>query len=684
MRSTITLLHSWTTKPLARLLDRLAPPPALVLLAIAVAIGLLTGYGAVLFIGALHLVQTWAEGLRATYGVQGMFLALGIGGALGAPLVVYLASEARGHGVPEVMEAIAVRGGRIRPRVAVVKAVASALTIGTGGSAGREGPIVQIGSALGSTVGQLLAFSEERIKILVAAGAASGIAATFNAPIAGVIFALEVILGEFSMGYFGIVVIAAVSASIVSQAHLGSAPAFIVPAYGLGSPVELGLYVLVGLASALLAIFFIKILYTAEDLFEKWRVPEVLKPVVGMLLTGVVALFYPQVLGPGLEFIGEAIAENMAMSLTLLAPLAVAKLVATSFTLGAGNSGGVFAPSLFAGAALGGSLGLVFREMFPYLGINPGAYALVGMAATFAGAARAPITAILIVFEMSNDYRLILPLMLATVISTFFAHAIHQESIYTLKLARRGIVIRHGRDIDIMESITVKQAMQRSPAVVQDDLPVSELGKAFAAHHVHGFPVVDKDGRLVGIVALSDYERATERPDFDQLKVRDIMTRDVIVVYPDESLWEALRKLGVRDVSRLPVVSRRDPRKLLGIIRRRDIIRAYNVAVARRSEIQQRMQELHMGSEGETEYVRLELPADAWAVGKRVSELPLPRECVLVSVRRGREVIIPHGDTLLQPGDRITIFTTRACVPVVGSLLIEGPGAESGANTSKE
>ncbi len=678
MKSALKCIGGWTTKPLARLLDRLAPPPALILSIIAVAIGLLTGYGAVLFIWALQQVQTWAEGMRSTYGVVGMLLALGIGGALGAPLVVYLASEARGHGVPEVMEAIAVRGGRIRPRVVVVKAIASALTIGSGGSAGREGPIVQIGSALGSTIGQLLAFSEERIKILVAAGAASGIAATFNAPIAGVIFALEVILGEFSMGYFGIVVIAAVSASIVSRAHLGSAPAFAVPAYGLGSPAELGLYVLVGLASALLAIFFIKILYTVEELFEKWRAPEVIKPVVGMLLTGGVAIIYPQVLGPGLHFIGEAIAENMAMSLSLLAPLAIAKLVATSFTLGAGNSGGVFAPSLFAGAALGGSMGLIFREMFPHLYINPGAYALVGMAATFAGAARAPITAILIVFEMSNDYRLILPLMLATVISAFLAHALHRESIYTLKLARRGIVIRHGRDIDVMESLTVEQAMQRSPAVVPEDLPVTELGKAFVARHVHGFPVVDEEGRLVGIVALSDYERATERPDVDKLKVKDIMTRDVVVVYPDESLWEALRKLGVRDVSRLPVVSRRDPHKLLGIVRRRDIIRAYNIAVAQRAEIRERMQELRMGSEGETEYVRLELPPEAWSVGKRVSELPLPKDCVLVSVRRGREVIIPHGDTLLQPGDRITVFTTRACVPVIKSLLIEGPKENNG------
>ena len=671
-----TLFERWAARPMARLLDRLAPPPALMLSIVAVVVGVATGYGAVIFIRILQYVQGIAEIVRNDYGVLGMFLALGVGGALGAPLIVYLASEARGHGVPEVMMAIAVQGGRIRPRVVVVKAIASALTIGSGGSAGREGPIVQIGSALGSTLGQWLAFSEERIKVLVAAGAAGGIAATFNAPIAGVIFALEVILGEFGVSYFGIVVIASVSASIVSRAFLDASPAFHVPAYGLNSIWEIPLYVVVGFISAFLAVFFIKILYKAEDVFESWHFPEVAKPVVGMLLTGVVALFYPQVLGPGLHFIGEAIAENMNLSIGLLAPLAIAKLVATSMTLGAGNSGGVFAPSLFAGAALGGTAGIIFHQLFPQLLINPGAYALVGMAATFAGAARAPITAILIVFEMSNDYRLILPLMLATVISTFIAQHIHPESIYTLKLARRGIVIRHGRDVDIMQSITVEQAMQRSPATVQEDLPVSELGQAFTAAHVHGFPVVNDKGELVGIVALSDYERAVGREDFDKLRVGDIMTRDLVVVYPDENLWEALRKLEVRDVSRLPVVSRRDPRRLLGIIRRRDILRAYNVAVARRAELQQRMQELSMDMEGDTEYMKLELPVDAWAANKRVRELNLPEDCVLVSIRRGRQVIIPHGNTVLKPGDRVTIFTTRSCEPLVNRILLEGPAKE--------
>ncbi len=656
-------------------LERLAVPPWLLYLTIAVIVGAATGYAAVLFIYSLQEVESVARYFHETYGALGIFLALGLAGMTGGPLVVYLAREARGHGVPEVIMALVVNRGRIRARVSVVKFLASALTIGAGGSAGREGPIVQIGAALGSTLGQWLAFAEERIKVLVAAGAASGIAAAFNAPIGGVIFALEVILGEFSIGYFGIVVIAAVVASVISQAYLGSAPAFHVPAYELGSPKELPLYVLVGLASALLAVLFIRMLYGMEDLFERWRIPEVLKPPIGLLLTGVIGVFYPQIFGPGLHFIGEAIAENMNLELTVLAPLVVVKLLATSFTLGAGNSGGVFAPSLFAGAALGGSLGIMFDRFFPGLPIQPGSYALAGMAATFAGAARAPITAILIVFEMSGDYRLILPLMLSTVIGTFFAQFLMSESIYTLKLVRRGITVRHGRAIDVMQGITVEQAMHRSPRTVYADMPLPELGKAFAREHVHGFPVLNARGELVGIVALRDYEQATTREDFMRLKVRDIMTRNLVVAYPDETLWDVMRKFGIHDVSRLPVVDRNNPRRLIGLIRRRDIIRAYNMAIARRAELEQRLQERALGPVENMEYVTIELPPYSPVVGKPVRELTLPRDCVLVSIRRGRQVVVPRGDTRLQAGDRVTVFTSREAREAVHRALVSVPSS---------
>ncbi len=659
----------------ARVIGRLGTPAVLLSLALmAVAIGLTTGYGAVLFIRLLALVQRVTADLQARWGAPALFAAMLVGGVATGLIVAYVAEEAKGHGVPEVMQALALNGGRIRPVVVVAKALGSAVTIGVGGSAGREGPIVQIGAALGSVIGQALKVSTERLKILVAAGAASGIAATFNAPIAGVLFALEVILGEFEMGNFGIVVIAAVTASIVSHTYLGSAPAFHVPAYGLNAPVEIVFYAGLGLLSALLALLFIKMLYGLEDLFDNWKkAPEWVKPAIGMLLTAGVGVFFPQVLGPGLHFIGEVIAANVPLAVGTLLLLALLKLVATSFTLGAGNSGGVFAPALFSGAALGGALGLVLQSLLPGLSINPGAYALVGMAATFAGAARAPMTAILIVFEMSNDYRLILPLMFATVISTFIAQILMPESIYTLKLARRGIVLRQGREVDVMESVTVAEAMDPHPETVPEDMPITLLGRAFEEAHVHGFPVVDAQGRLVGIVSLSDYQRALRQPDGEKKRVRDIMTREVVVAYPDETLWQVMRKMGLRDVSRLPVVDRDDPQRLLGIIRRRDIISAYNVALARREEERQRRQALTKAQEEGLEFVQVELPRDAWAVNKYVRELHLPQECLLISVRRGRKVWFPHGDTLLQAGDRLTVYTHHGSAARVRQFLVQGP-----------
>lgn len=657
-------------------IERLPLPSVFVLGLQAVVVGVGTGLVAVFFILGLEWVAHQTRHAMHWWGYPALFAALALGGLLTAIIVVYMAPEAKGHGVPEVMMALVTRGGRIAPRIVVLKVLGSMITIGVGGSAGREGPIVQSGAALGSTIGQWFRLSEERLKVLVAAGAAGGIAAAFNAPIAGSLFALEVILGEFGAAYFGVVVVAAVAASVVSQAYLGLKPAFHVPAYGLNSPWELPLYVLLALACAVLAVVFIRMLYFVEDVFERWRFVEVLKPVVGMVLTGAIALLFPQVLGPGLEFIGDTIAENMDEPALWLLALALAKLVATSFTLGAGNSGGVFAPSLFAGAALGGAFGVLARRVFPGLPLNPGAYALVGMSATFAGAARAPITAVLIVFEMSRDYRLILPLMFATVIATLVAHYLHPESIYTLKLVRKGITWRFGRDQDVMERITVREAMNPNPPTVPEWLPARMLLQVFTETHSHGLPVLNGRGELVGVVTLTDYQRAVGREDFPQLKVADIMSRDLKVAYPDENLWQVLRRMGLYSIGRLPVVSRQNPRRLVGWIQRRDIVEAYNLALAQQEEEQQRRQELALAhEEGDVCFEHIQIGEHDWAVGRRIADLNLPEDCILVSVRRGRRLEFPHGDTVLLPGDRLTLCTRRDLVDKVVDMLRRGPEA---------
>jgi len=410
------------------------PPDEIVLFGTALLGGIGARIGAVIFRFLIQAVSwvgyTWFPAVTRRWGNAYVVIVPAVGGLIVGLLVFFFAREAKGHGVPEVMEAVALRGGRIRPRVAVIKSLASSICIGTGGSAGREGPIVQIGSAIGSTLGQALHLSDNRVRNLVACGAAGGIAATFNSPIAGVIFALEVILGDFKLHYFISVVVSSVTASVIGRVVFGDFPAFPLPTeYGINSLWEFGFYALLGVLAALVGVFFVRLLYWTEDLFDKWRsVPEWVQPAVGGALLGGLALAYPfftpttwvgipQIFNVGYEVIGDALSNQLLLGVVV--SLLLLKIVATSLTLGSGGSGGVFAPSLFMGAMLGTAFELTIRIFFPSVVAPPGAYALVGMAAVFAASAHAPITAIIILFELTGDYRIILPLMLTVVLATY-------------------------------------------------------------------------------------------------------------------------------------------------------------------------------------------------------------------------------------------------------------------------
>ncbi len=656
--------RSGSANRLAYLLDRWQPPETAVLVATALIVGLGAGFGAVIFRWLIGWFTTLsfvtAQSALSFMGRYYVIIIPAIGGLFVGPMIYFFAREAKGHGVPEVMEAVAMRGGRIRPIVVVIKSLASSICIGSGGSVGREGPIVQIGSALGSTLGQILHLSDDRIRNLVACGAAGGIAATFNAPIAGVLFALEIILGEFSAGYFSTVVISSVMASIIGRIFLGDEPAFPVPPYSMVSPWELLLYAVLGIVAAFVAIAFTRTLYKFEDIFDAWRFPEYFKPVVGGLGMGIIGLYFPDLFGVGYEAIERALLGEMLGGMVLL--LLVLKVIATSLTIGSGGSGGIFAPSLFIGSMLGAAYGVAVHHWLPTITAAPGAYALVGMAAVFAGAARAPITSIIILFEMTDDYRIILPLMFATVISTLLSEHLSRESIYTLKLTRRGIHLERGRDIDVMQSITVGEAMTPDPETVSVNTTLRELADRFATSHYHGYPVLDEEGKLCGVVTLQDLERVTrngKRPP--GATVEQICTRNPLVAYPDEPLWAALKRIGTRDIGRLPVVSREDPTKLVGLIRGNDIIRAYNKAIARRVELQHRAERLRLGKVTGTEFVEVDVHPASPLVGRQIKELDLPSDCVLISIQRGRRLVIPHGDTVLQPGDRVTALVDTHC-----------------------
>ncbi len=694
-------------KRAAAILDRMSPPEGILLLVLAVIIGGATGFAAVFFIKLISIIQNFsfsADSFIFSFFGDLTYIAVPVAGALIAgPLIAFFAKEARGHGVPEVMKALVMKGGRIRPRVAITKILASALCIGTGGSAGREGPIVQVGSALGSTVGQVLRLSDERIKNLVACGAAAGIAATFNAPIAGVAFAIEVLMSELQVRTFGNVVIAAVSASIVSQMFLGDNPAFSVPSFSLLSPLAIFLFFLLGLVSALAGIMFIGMLGWFEKNFENLPCPQFLQPAIGALLLGLTGVCYmqlagfltvnpagiqaqtvlveniPPVYGSGFAFIEETLQCNVPFLLLFL--LVFLKPLATSFTLGSGNSGGVFAPSLFIGAMLGGSMGKLFLNWFPNITGPPGAYALVGMAAVFAAAARAPLTAMLIVFEMSNDYGMILPLMVAAVTASHFAQWLYPESIYTQKLSRRGIRFEQGRDMDVMQGVRIGEVMNTDPAVIYRDTPLPDLYRMFQEKNFLGFPVLDKEERLWGIVTLQDMERVLSQ---NVIKLRGLTVEDVAViepvtVFPDEPIWTAIQKMAPRDLARLPVISRDGSNHLVGLISRSDILRAYDVAIVRKQRGRMLEREVLLREGEDNVFADLCLQPEDRSVGRTLRFLELPMDVNVVSVEREGLIIIPRGDTRFKTGDIVTVFGKKEVMKQVQEVFTASENSKPAA-----
>lgn len=658
---------------------------------IALLVGLGTGIGAVIFRYLITFFEfvgySWIPETFPSLGNLTVVLVPAFGGLIVGLLIYNFAPEAKGHGVPEVMEAVALHGGKIRPVVALVKSLASAISIGSGGSVGREGPIVQIGSSIGSTLGQKLHLSDEKIRILVACGAAGGIAATFNAPIAGVIFALEIIIGEFSVRHFSLVVISSVASSIVGQAVFGDIPAFLIPVeYGITSLWEFAFYPVLSVLAAFLGVIFVKSLYWAEDLFGDWKgVPEWLKPMIGGVLLGGLALLYPtltgvhweglpQIFNVGYEMIEEALAGNLALGVAF--SLLFLKLLATILTLGSGGSGGVFAPSLFMGAMLGTVFELGVRKIFPAVIAPPGAYALIGMAATFTAAAHAPITAVIILFELTGDYRIILPLMLTVVITTIVSQQLLKgESIYTLKLSRRGVHLSRGRDVDILEGVLVKEVMSHDFNVISMNDTLRNLSILLNQTSSHGVVVLDEAGKLFGVVTVSDLRNViSSNFDLDETRVKDVATKrtDLLITYPDETIGQALYRMGSRGLGRLPVISREDPGHVLGLVRRQNIIRAYHLALTRRSEITNKMKQLELDTEDHFEVIHLLVNEDSAIAGKKVSEIArlLPEDSLLISIKQDGRGVIPHGSTLISPNDYLTIIVNGDDVENLKEIII--------------
>ncbi len=521
---------------------------------------LLSGY--VDYAGRGHVANPHVPGLGRWFVV----LAPIIAGLFYGPLVYGFAREARGHGVPEVMLAVARSGGRIRPRVAIVKALASALCIGGGGSVGREGPIVQIGSALGSSLAQLFKLDERRIRLLVSCGAAGGIAATFNAPLAGVFFAMELILRRWETQAFGMVVLSSVTSSVIGRAILGDAPFLRLPAFHVEHVVQYPLFALLGILAGLIGVVFSRVLYAIEDLCDwAWRGPEWLRPAVGGLLLGGLLLVLPEMYGVGYPVLGRAVSGGYAM--TFLLALLVGKMLACSITIGIGGSGGVFAPSLFCGAMAGALFGDVVHAAAPQIGGSVGAYALVGMGAVFAGAARAPITAVVIMFELTGEYTIILPLMLAIVLAAGASHLVSSDTVYTRKLLRRGIDIDEPAD-SALRHTPVTTVMIKPPVGVSIDDSLMAAAERFTVSRDPALPVADSSGRYLGTLAAHDVMDALAAGDAADILA---LTRGIDPLPLDATLGQVLKLLD-QSAGGVPIADHDG--NVVGWVRHRDVLSA--------------------------------------------------------------------------------------------------------------
>jgi CIC family chloride channel protein len=545
------------------------------LLLAAIMVGLGAGLGAVgfrqLISGETYLAMDALAPALGFLGRAQVVPVLIVGGIITSFVVNRFAKEAKGHGVPEVMAAVALRGGIIRPRIIAVKSFASATCIGFGGSCGREGPIVQIGSAIGSVLGQVVRAPPPIVKTLVACGAAGGIAATFNAPIGGVFFAAEVILGNFEPRSFATIVVAGVVSALIGRSFFGNHPSFTASAFYLVSPAELGLYVLLGVVAALWAAGFVKMLYFFEDRFDAWRAPFWVKAGAGFGVVGIIGMKYPQIFGVGYADIDAVLSQHVpplhALTLATLKPLA------TSLTLGAGGSGGIFAPSLYTGAMLGDAFGSIAHAAFPSWTATSAAYGLVAMAAVFAAAAEAPITAIMIVFEMSDDYTIILPLMISTVIAALLGRRLLGYTIYEMKLVRQGIDWMRARNPGFFTRVRVSAVEREAPVVAKCGETVRNVAKRLGGADELAVPVVD-GSRFVGMVTVAQIAASlAEQPNGDT-RIEQIMRFPGATLVSTDTLEQAAISMANPQTPLLPVVDP-DTGALVGIVTRRDVLNAY-------------------------------------------------------------------------------------------------------------
>jgi CIC family chloride channel protein len=570
--NTQTISESWWKTWLLDRVAELRQREEQVFLVLALVIGALTGLVVVAFI---LLTERMGMRLYPMGGAPWRRLLFPVVGSLGIGYLLYrYFPNARGSGVPQTKAALFAREGRITLRTVLGKFFCTSATLASGIPLGREGPSVQVGAGIGSVLGRLLGLRTEQVKKLIPVGASAAIAAAFNTPLAAVLFSLEEIMGDLNAPVMGAVVLASATAWMVLRLFLGDHPLFKVPQYQLAHPAEFAVYVVLGVAGGVVSAVFAKLLLGMRERFLRFPQKTIwFQPVVGGVLVGVMGWFVPQVLGVGYGFVGDALNGKMAFNLMLL--LVVLKLLAVTTSYASGNAGGIFGPALFIGAMLGGTVGTVAHHLFPAYTATPGAYALVGMGAVFAGIVRAPMTSVVMIFEMTQDYAVIVPLMIANLVSLFIASRLHHEPIYEALAVQDGIHLPTAKTRERSGQYQVVRIMQTASQFLPAEITVRETLEQVRSSEVRAWLVTDRRG-VVGVINLSRLEREmAEGADKKLCELVDALTFPH--VHSDQGLDLALERMGANQIEILPVVNRADVHKLEGIVTLRDVLDAYGV-----------------------------------------------------------------------------------------------------------
>jgi len=566
-----------------------------------------------------------------------------------------------GGGVAATMVGLSLHGGYLPTKQFIPKIIATAFTLGMGGSGGREGPVAYIGGIIGSKLARVTGFDHDHIRSLVAAGAGAAIGASFNAPIAGMLFAMEVILGSFAIRHLNAVVIASVGAAVTTNLLIGQELILTAPPHDLGDPTELFWYALLAILAVATGILFLRTEAFAAKHHLPERIPGWARPLIYGLSVALIGVVWPQSLGTGLNFLDSLLRISDAGTYVwwTLALIGLAKIATSVLTREGGGSAGEFMVSLVVGGSFGAAFAIFAETYLGMESLSVGAFAVVGMAATLATTARAPLTAVILVFELTGNYGLVLPLMLAAALATFLGDRFSPDSAYEAELKRQGIQLPQTEDIDLLDTIDVREVMHDLDGVLHPWQTLAQAAEFFDMTSHHGAAVLNDEDDLVGVISLTDIVNAGG-PSMN-ITVGEAMSKEPITITPDVPVSVALARMATMGVGRLPVLSDQGDQKVVGMFRRVSVVNAYEMALSMSKGRELYRERKRIRSQPGADFFEITVAEDSEIANKLIAEVTWPTDIVLVSIRRGTAVLVPHGDTAIRIQDVLTIFGTPEC-----------------------